>query len=178
MQVKVVRNDRISCEDIEQLAPRYIVFSPGPCSPDQAGVTLACIKRFAGKIPMLGVCLGHQAIGQAFGAKVVRARNIMHGKTSRIVHSASRLFDSIPNDFEATRYHSLLLEPSSIPTFFTVTSWCQFEDSLEVMSIEHNALPIVGVQFHPESLLTLHGQKILANFLAIADTWHNNQIGS
>jgi len=176
VQVKVVRNDRISCEEIEQLAPSYIVFSPGPCSPDDAGVTLSCIKRFAGQIPMLGVCLGHQAIGQAFGAKVVRARNIMHGKTSQIVHTASRLFSSIPNHFDATRYHSLILEPSSIPSSFSVTSWCKFENSREVMSIEHKDFPIAGVQFHPESLLTFYGQQILANFLAIADAWHSNQI--
>lgn len=176
VQVKVVRNDRISCENIEELAPSYIVFSPGPCSPDQAGVTLSCIKKFAGKVPMLGVCLGHQAIGQAFGGKVVRARNIMHGKTSKINHSASPLFNQVPNNFAATRYHSLLLDPDSIPTSFKVTAWCQFKGFQEVMSIEHNSLPIVGVQFHPESLLTSHGQQILANFLAIADTWHKGSI--
>jgi anthranilate synthase/aminodeoxychorismate synthase-like glutamine amidotransferase len=174
VRVKVVRNDCISCEEIAQLAPRYIVFSPGPCSPDEAGITLSCVDRFAGSIPMLGVCLGHQAIGQAFGAKVVRAQNIMHGKTSQITHSSSQLFEAIPNNFDATRYHSLLLEPKTIPTSFSITSWCQFEGTQEVMSIEHNDLPIIGVQFHPESLLTLHGQQILANFLSIADSWHDS----
>ena len=118
IEVKVVRNDKISCVEIEKLAPTYLVFSPGPCRPEQAGVTLSCIKQFAGKIPMLGVCLGHQSIGQAFGAKVVRASNIMHGKTSQITHLSSRLFNSVPKEFIATRYHSLLLEANSIPTSF------------------------------------------------------------
>ncbi len=169
--VTVVRNDQISCEDITQLAPTYLVFSPGPCSPDQAGITLSCVKTFAGQIPMLGVCLGHQAIGQAYGGKVVRARNIMHGKTSMVTHQSTPLFNNVPKQFVATRYHSLVLEPESVPSDFKVTSRCEFEGSDEVMSIEHHSLPIFGVQFHPESLLTEYGQQILANFIHLADKW-------
>jgi anthranilate synthase/aminodeoxychorismate synthase-like glutamine amidotransferase len=164
--VEVVRNDRIDCAGIAQSQPEYLVFSPGPCTPNEAGVTLQAIKQFAGKIPILGVCLGHQAIGQAFGAQLIQARNIKHGKTSTLQHLGSALFCSIKQNFTATRYHSLLLDEASIPDEFTVTAWCQDQGfSREVMAIEHKFLNIVGVQFHPESLLTTSGQQILENFL-------------
>ncbi|KXI29198.1 anthranilate synthase component II [Paraglaciecola hydrolytica] len=165
-QVKVVRNDQLDCHDIAKLNPDYLVISPGPCTPDQAGISLAAIEQFAGKIPLLGVCLGHQAIGQVFGAKVVRALNIKHGKTSLIEHSNSRLFSDVPSPFTATRYHSLLLEPSSISADFTISAWCnEGEANHEIMAIEHKFLALAGVQFHPESLLTEFGHQILANFI-------------
>ncbi|WP_340678457.1 aminodeoxychorismate/anthranilate synthase component II [Paraglaciecola sp.] len=165
-QVKIVRNDQLDCNDIAKLAPDYLVISPGPCTPDQAGISLLAIQQFAGKIPLLGVCLGHQAIGQVFGAKVVRARNIKHGKTSLIEHNNSRLFHTIPSPFTATRYHSLLLEQDSINVDFEVSAWCQdLGSGREVMAIEHKSLAIAGVQFHPESLLTEFGHHILANFI-------------
>lgn len=167
-QVQIVRNDKISCEQIAQLAPTFLVFSPGPGTPDTAGVTLAAIKQFAGRIPILGVCLGHQAIGQAFGAKVVRADNIKHGKTSLVMHNASGLFVGVNNPFVATRYHSLLLAHDSIPQAFSMSAWCQDPaQAIEVMAIEHQSLAIFGVQFHPESLLSTSGKQILANYLAL-----------
>lgn len=167
-EVQVVRNDKISCQQIDQLAPQFLVFSPGPCTPNEAGVTLAAIKQFAGRIPILGVCLGHQAIGQAFGAKVVRAVNIKHGKTSDVMHSASPLFASVSSPFVATRYHSLLLAEDSIPQEFAVTAWCQDPgQNVEVMAIEHQSLAVFGLQFHPESLLSTSGRQILANYIAI-----------
>ncbi|WP_340679339.1 aminodeoxychorismate/anthranilate synthase component II [Paraglaciecola sp.] len=165
-QVKIVRNDQLDCEAIAQLAPEYLVISPGPCTPDQAGISLQAIEQFAGKIPLLGVCLGHQAIGQVFGAQVVRARNIKHGKTSLIEHNSSRLFHEVPSPFMATRYHSLLLAQDSINTDFAVSAWCKESGvEREVMAIEHKSLAIAGVQFHPESLLTEFGHQILANFI-------------
>ena len=167
-QVEVVRNDKITCVDIANLAPEFLVLSPGPCTPNEAGVTLDAITKFAGTIPMLGVCLGYQAIGQVFGAKVVRAKNIKHGKTSLLSHQSTALFTNIPDPFVATRYHSLLLQEDSIPAEFQVSAWCQDEgQDREVMAIEHRSLPIAGVQFHPESLLTEYGRPILANFLRI-----------
>lgn len=166
-EVKVVRNNQITCQQIAKIKPEFLVISPGPCTPDQAGVSLKAIERFAGKIPILGVCLGHQAIGQVFGAKIIRANNIKHGKTSLVHHIQSPLFKDITNPFIATRYHSLLLERSSIPAEFVVSAWCQDDKvSNEVMAIEHSALGLCGVQFHPESLLTEYGHKILANFLS------------
>ena len=165
-QVKVVRNDQLSCQDITQLNPDFLVISPGPCTPDQAGISLQAIEQFAGIIPILGVCLGHQAIGQVFGAQIVRAHNIKHGKTSLIQHNDSLLFQDVPSPFTATRYHSLLLEPASISNDFSVTAWCQEQSSAkEVMAIEHHNLALAGVQFHPESLLTKFGHQILANFI-------------
>jgi anthranilate synthase/aminodeoxychorismate synthase-like glutamine amidotransferase len=166
-QVKVIRNDQLDCNAIAQLAPEFLVISPGPCTPDQAGISLQAIEQFAGKIPLLGVCLGHQAIGQVFGAKVIRAHNIKHGKTSLIEHNNRRLFYDVPSPFTATRYHSLLLEQQSINTDFEVSAWCQ-ESGLEreVMAIEHKTLALAGVQFHPESLLTEFGHHILANFIS------------
>jgi anthranilate synthase/aminodeoxychorismate synthase-like glutamine amidotransferase len=164
--VNVVRNDQLDCQDIQRCKPDYLVFSPGPCTPNEAGITLQAIEQFAGKIPMLGVCLGHQAIAQVFGAKLINARNIKHGKTSHVQHSASKLFLEVSSPFTATRYHSILLDEKSIPQEFKVSAWCQ-EGSFEkeVMAIEHRTLPIVGVQFHPESLLTSAGHQILKNFL-------------
>lgn len=175
-QVIVVRNDKISCQEIEKIAPDFLIFSPGPCTPGTAGITLEAIKTFAGRIPILGVCLGHQAIGMAFGANLVNARQIKHGKTSQIQHHQSTLFKGINRPFTATRYHSLVLETASIPEEFKITAWCynstkenivseQISGLAEVMAIEHKTLPIFGVQFHPESLLTEFGHKILSNFI-------------
>lgn len=166
-EVKVVRSDKISCQEITRLAPQRIVISPGPKTPDQAGVSLEVIERFSGQIPLLGVCLGHQAIGQVFGAKVVRAQNIKHGKTSQVMHSQSPLFNEVPNPFTATRYHSLLLAYDTIPPEFSVTAWCEEQDTLEIMAIEHTNMAVMGVQFHPESVLTEAGHQILSNFLRI-----------
>ena len=161
-EVKVFRNDEISVEEIEAAMPRALVISPGPCAPDQAGVSLEAIRRLAGKLPILGVCLGHQAIGQAFGGKVVRAGRVMHGKTSRIHHDAQGIFAEIPNDFVATRYHSLVVERGSLPDCLAITA--ESGDG-EIMGLRHRALPVEGVQFHPEALLTEHGHHMLENFL-------------
>jgi anthranilate synthase/aminodeoxychorismate synthase-like glutamine amidotransferase len=167
-QVLIKRNDEINCSDITRLQPEYLVISPGPCTPNQAGISLQAIEHFAGKLPLLGVCLGHQAIGQVFGAQVVRATNIKHGKTSYVTHSGSSLFEQVSNPFVATRYHSLLLDPTTISAEFNVSAWTEeIENMPEVMAIEHRTLPLCGVQFHPESLLTEQGHQILANFLAM-----------
>jgi len=165
--VHVVRNDALAVEDIRKLAPARIVISPGPGTPDQAGVTLQLIERLGSRIPILGVCLGHQAIGQAFGGKVIRARAIMHGKTSPIFHKGVGVFAGLPNPFEATRYHSLIVEKSTLPACLEVTAWTQLADGSvdEIMGLRHKALPIEGVQFHPESILTQHGHDQLRNFL-------------
>ncbi|GAA0858816.1 aminodeoxychorismate/anthranilate synthase component II [Aliiglaciecola litoralis] len=173
-QVEVVRNDQITVAQIAEIAPRYLVFSPGPCTPNEAGVTLSAVKAFAGNIPMLGVCLGHQAIGQVFGANVIVARHIMHGKTSMLQHSNSPLFNNIETQFQATRYHSLILDAASISEQFQMTCWCDELGDIEPMAIEHKSLPIVGVQFHPESLLTPDGHKILQNFISLADSWYQS----
>lgn len=166
-QVKVVRNDQLSLEDIASLAPDYLVFSPGPCTPDQAGITLSAIERFAGQIPILGVCLGYQAIGQVFGAHVIRAKQVMHGKTSQVYHCGSALFTDVSNPFIATRYHSLVLEQNSIPEEFIISAWTEQQGQREaIMAIEHKTLPLAGVQFHPESVLTDAGHQILDNFLS------------
>lgn len=166
-EVKVVRNDELTIEGIRSLSPRYLVISPGPCTPSRAGISLAAIEAFAGKLPLLGVCLGHQAIGQVFGGDVVRANNIMHGKTSSVRHCGSELFKGVSDPFTATRYHSLLLQPDSLPSELRVTAWCEETSEHEVMAIEHTSLPVMGVQFHPESLLTEHGHQILGNFLTL-----------
>jgi anthranilate synthase component 2 len=160
--VKVVRNDELSAEEIEVLAPQRLVLSPGPCTPNEAGVSLELIARFAGRIPILGVCLGHQAIGQAFGGKIVHAKTLMHGKVSRIHHAATGVFRDLPTPFDATRYHSLAIERESCPEVLEVTAWT--EDG-EIMGVRHRTLPIEGVQFHPESILTQHGHALLSNFL-------------
>lgn len=166
-EVVVHRNDQITLEQIEQLAPTYLVISPGPCSPTEAGISVAAIEHFAGKIPILGVCLGHQAIGQAFGAEVVRAKQVMHGKTSPVYHQDVGVFAGLPNPVETTRYHSLVLAQDSLPGCLQVTAWTQSEDGAldEIMGVRHTDLPVEGVQFHPESILTDQGHRMLSNFL-------------
>ena len=161
-EVVVHRNDEVSLDEIESLKPGYIVISPGPCTPNEAGVSVPAIGRFAGRIPILGVCLGHQSIGQAFGGKVVHARQVMHGKTSDIRHTGAGVFTSMPNPFCATRYHSLVIERETLPECLDITAWT---DDGEVMGVRHKTLPIEGVQFHPESILTYRGHDLLANFL-------------
>ena len=161
--VKVVRNDAITLDAIEALAPSHIVISPGPCTPNEAGVSVPLVRRFAGRIPILGVCLGHQAIGQAFGARIVRAQRVMHGKLSSIVHDQRGVFTDVPSPLSATRYHSLAIERASLPAVLDVTATA---DDGEIMAIRHRELPVEGVQFHPEAILTEHGPKVLGNFLA------------
>ena len=165
--VKVVRNDEITIEQIQKLAPEKIVISPGPCSPAEAGISMAAIEAFAGKIPILGICLGHQSIGAVFGGKVVRARQVMHGKVSQIYHKGIGVFRDIPSPYTATRYHSLVIEKTSLPDCLEVTAWTQNEDGSfdEIMGVRHKTLAVEGVQFHPESVLTEHGHKLLQNFL-------------
>jgi anthranilate synthase component 2 len=167
-EVKVVRNDQISVEEIERLRPERIMISPGPCTPNEVGVSLAVIGRFSGSIPILGVCLGHQAIGQAFGGRIVRAREIMHGKTSMIYHSNASVFRGLDVPFEATRYHSLVIERDSLPECLEVTAWTETANGErdEIMGVRHKEYAVEGVQFHPESILTRHGHDLLRNFLA------------
>ena len=160
--VRVFRNDKISMPEIETLRPDRIVISPGPCSPEEAGISIASIKHFAGRIPILGVCLGHQAIGAAFGGKVIRSASLMHGKTSPIHHDGRDLFKGLPNPFEATRYHSLIVERSTLPPSLEMTAWVM---EGEIMGLRHREFPVWGVQFHPESILTVGGMDILRNFL-------------
>ncbi len=169
-QVEVYRNDEITLEEIEQKKPTYLVISPGPCSPNEAGVSVSAIQHFAGKLPILGVCLGHQSIAQAFGGKIIRAKSVMHGKVSAVYHNNKGLFTGLPSPFTATRYHSLVIEQPSLPEAFEVTAWTQMGDAKEaamdeIMGIRHTSLPIEGVQFHPESILTEHGYELLENFL-------------
>jgi anthranilate synthase/aminodeoxychorismate synthase-like glutamine amidotransferase len=163
-QVEIYRNDQITTKEIETLRPQYLVLSPGPCTPNEAGICLESIDYFAGKIPILGVCLGHQSIGQAFGGKVIRAPQLMHGKTSQIHHDQKGLFKNIPNPFVATRYHSLIVEKSSLPDSLKITAWTE---SGEIMGLQHATLPVYGVQFHPESIMTVDGKNILQNFLTL-----------
>ncbi len=160
--VRVFRNDRISVGEIEQMKPQRIVISPGPCTPNEAGVSVPLIERLGGKIPILGVCLGHQSIGQAYGGRIVRAKELMHGKTSMIHHRGASVFRGLPSPFEATRYHSLVIERGSLPACLEITAWT---DDGEIMGVRHRELPVEGVQFHPESILTEHGHALLANFL-------------
>jgi len=161
-EVRVARNDEITLEAVEDLRPERIVISPGPCTPNEAGVSLPLIKRFAGRIPILGVCLGHQAIGQAFGGRIVHAKTLMHGKVSRIHHSGKGVFRGLPSPYNATRYHSLAIERESCPAELEITAWT--EDG-EIMGVRHRSLAVEGVQFHPESILTEHGHALLRNFL-------------
>ncbi len=161
-QVVVYRNDRITLGEIERLNPERIVISPGPCSPCEAGISVPAVKHFAGKIPILGVCLGHQSIGEAFGGHVVRSGYLMHGKTSPIHHTGKGLFKGLPAPFQATRYHSLVVERSTVPACLEITAWVE---EGEVMGLQHKELPIWGVQFHPESILTECGMDLLRNFL-------------
>lgn len=165
--VRVQRNDQITLADIAALKPDHIVVSPGPCTPNEAGVSVPAIREFAGKIPIFGVCLGHQSIGQAFGGNIVHAREIMHGKTSMIYHHDVSVFRGLENPFEATRYHSLVIEKDSLPDCLEVTAWTQHADGTldEIMGVRHKTLAIEGVQFHPESILTQHGHAMLRNFL-------------
>ncbi|GAB4292906.1 MAG: aminodeoxychorismate/anthranilate synthase component II [Thiohalomonadaceae bacterium] len=167
--VQVHRNDQISIEEIARLKPERLVISPGPCSPSEAGISVAAIQHFAGKLPILGVCLGHQSIGQAFGGNIVHAGVIMHGKTSAIYHAGSGVFAGLSNPFQATRYHSLVIEPSSLPECLEVTAWTQNADGTReaIMGVRHREFVIEGVQFHPESILTQHGHDMLRNFLAM-----------
>jgi len=160
--VAVHRNDEITLDEIERLKPARIVVSPGPCTPNEAGVSVPLIEKFAGKIPILGVCLGHQSIGQAFGGKIVHAKQLMHGKTSQIQHESKGVFRGLPQPFPATRYHSLVIERESLPDCLAVTAWT---DDGEIMGVRHKTLAVEGVQFHPESVLTEHGHQLLKNFL-------------
>jgi anthranilate synthase component 2 len=166
-EVAVYRNDRISIEGIEALNPEKIVISPGPCTPNEAGVSIETIRRFTGRVPILGVCLGHQSIGQAFGGHIAHAREIMHGKTSVIHHSDNGVFRGLPKPFEATRYHSLVIEPDSLPGCLEVTAWTLDGrgERDEIMGVRHREYPVEGVQFHPESILTACGHDLLRNFL-------------
>lgn len=169
VNVVVYRNDQISLADIAAKKPQYIVISPGPCTPKEAGISVQVVQEFGGKIPLLGVCLGHQSIAQAFGGKIVRAQHIMHGKTSAIYHHDSDVFAQLTRPFTATRYHSLVVDPDNLPDCLTVTAWTQTEAGKQddIMGIRHNTLPIYGVQFHPESILTQHGHRLLQNFLSL-----------
>ena len=166
-QVHVVRNDEITVDDIHALAPEKIVLSPGPCTPNEAGISMAVVQRWAGKIPILGICLGHQCIGQVYGGKVVRARQVMHGKTSPIQHRGEGVFSGLSQPFEATRYHSLVVEKGSLPACLEITAWTETDNGEidEIMGLRHRELAIEGVQFHPESILTAHGHDLLRNFL-------------
>jgi len=165
--VEVRRNDQVTLEDIEVMKPERIVISPGPCTPNEAGVSVDTIKAFAGKLPILGVCLGHQSIGQAFGGNIVRAREIMHGKTSMIYHDDTGRFQGLPNPFQATRYHSLIIEEASLPDVLRINAWTQTENGErdEIMGVAHREHAVVGMQFHPESILTPEGHDMLKNFL-------------
>ncbi|ELP6740571.1 aminodeoxychorismate/anthranilate synthase component II [Vibrio vulnificus] len=167
-QVQVARNDEIDLAGIVQLNPTHLVISPGPCTPNEAGISLAAIEHFAGKLPILGVCLGHQAIAQVFGAKVVRARQVMHGKTSPITHNGQSVFKGLNNPLTVTRYHSLVVENGSLPECFELTAWTTHADGSmdEIMGYQHKTLAIDAVQFHPESIKTEQGHQLLANFLA------------
>jgi anthranilate synthase component 2 len=166
-EVRVERNDALTVEQIEKLAPERIVVSPGPCTPNEAGVSLQVIERLGATTPILGVCLGHQSIGQAYGGKVIRAGNNMHGKTSRIRHEGRGVFAGLPDGYEATRYHSLVVERASLPASLEITAWTENADGSfeEIMGLRHREYPVEGVQFHPESILTEHGHALLKNFL-------------
>jgi anthranilate synthase component 2 len=166
-EVRVERNDALTVDEIEKLAPERIVISPGPCTPNEAGVSVAVIERLGPRVPILGVCLGHQSIGQAYGGDVVRAGRIMHGKTSRIRHEGKGVFAGLPDGYEATRYHSLVVDKNTLPDCLEVTAWTDNEDGSieEIMGLRHREFPVEGVQFHPESILTEHGHALLKNFL-------------
>lgn len=166
--VKVIRNDELSVDEIIALKPEKIVISPGPCTPNEAGVSVEVLQRLSGKLPILGICLGHQSIGQAFGGKVVRARTAMHGKISPIYHSNVGIFRNLPSPYNATRYHSLVIEKESLPECLEITAWTQLEDGSvdEIMGVRHKQFQLEGVQFHPESILSEHGHALLQNFLS------------
>ncbi len=162
-ELVVKRNDEVTITEIEELAPSFLMVSPGPCSPNEAGISLRVIEHFAGKIPILGVCLGHQSIAQVFGGDVVRAERLMHGKTSPMYHDGKTIFQGIPNPFHATRYHSLIVKKETLPDCLEISSWTE---EGEIMGIRHKELPVEGVQFHPESIMTSHGKELLQNFIA------------
>ncbi|MDH2895887.1 aminodeoxychorismate synthase component II [Rahnella variigena] len=167
-EVKVLRNDQLTLTDIEQLAPSHLVISPGPCTPDQAGISLQAITHFSTRLPILGVCLGHQAMAQAFGAKIVRARQAIHGKTSPVRHTGQSVFTGLNNPLTVTRYHSLVVAPDTLPDCFDITAWTERDGERdEIMGIMHKTLPLHGVQFHPESILSEQGHQLLDNFLKI-----------
>ncbi len=163
-EIAVYRNDKVSIEEIEQLKPERLVISPGPCTPKEAGISVAAIKHFAGKLPILGVCLGHQSIGEAFGGNIVRAERLMHGKTSPVHHDGRTVFADLPNPFTATRYHSLIIERKSIPDCLEVSAWTE---EGEIMGVRHRKLLVEGIQFHPESIITKEGKALLRNFLQL-----------
>lgn len=169
-EVRVFRNDAITLREIEQLTPARIVISPGPCTPNEAGISVEVIKQFAGKVPLLGICLGHQSIGQAFGGRIVRAKQVMHGKLSAVHHNGQGVFRDIANPFTATRYHSLVIEQESLPDSLEITAWTEdVAGNLdEIMAVRHRELAVEGVQFHPESILSEHGHQLLNNFLQTA----------
>jgi anthranilate synthase component 2 len=169
LELEVHRNDQITPDEIERKRPSHLIISPGPCTPSEAGISCACVSRFAGKIPLLGVCLGHQSIGQATGATIVRAKRLMHGKTDAIHHDNQGLFEGLENPLEATRYHSLVIEPGTLNPDFIVNAWSDAPDgSREIMAIRHRHWPVFGLQFHPESFLTTSGTRLLERFLQIS----------
>ena len=166
-EIQVYRNDAITLDEIEAMAPDHIVLSPGPCTPDQAGISLAVVERFAGKTPILGICLGHQSIGQAFGGRIIRAGKVMHGKLSPIHHQATGIFQGLTNPLTATRYHSLVIDKATLPDSLEITAWTEDENGNleEIMAVRHTSLAVEGVQFHPESIMSEHGHQLLENFL-------------
>ncbi len=165
LTVDVRRNDQLTLADVDQLSPTHVIISPGPCTPNEAGISMDVVRALAGRVPVLGVCLGHQCLAQAFGADIVRAERLMHGKTSRIRHDGRGVFRELENPFTATRYHSLTIDRASLPDDFEITAWA--DDGQEIMGIRHNRHTLEGVQFHPESFLTTEGVKLVANFLAM-----------
>lgn len=166
-RVVVQRNDEIEIDEIESLAPSHIVISPGPCTPNEAGISMQVVERFAGTVPILGICLGHQSIGQVYGGRIVRARSVMHGKTSMIHHKHEGVFENLESPFEATRYHSLVIENETLPECLELTAWTESDDGEvdQIMGVRHRTLGVEGVQFHPESIVTQHGHELLRNFL-------------
>jgi len=168
LPIEVYRNDQITCDEIAAKRPTHLIVSPGPCTPTEAGISVECIQRFCGKLPILGVCLGHQSIGQATGGLIVRAKRLMHGKTDRIAHDGQGIFRGLPSPLTATRYHSLVIRPDTLNPDFIVSAWAEAPaGEREIMAIRHKSHPVVGVQFHPESFLTEHGHEMLRNFLAM-----------
>lgn len=166
LDIRVIRNDKVSIDEIEAAGPSHIIISPGPCTPNEAGISVSCVERFHGKLPLLGVCLGHQSIGQATGGTIVRAERLMHGKTDRIHHDGKSIFNGLPNPMIATRYHSLVIQPDTLSKEFQVTAWAEAPNgSREIMAVQHQSFPTFGVQFHPESFLTEGGIDLLKNFV-------------